>query len=77
MQKLKENAVPIQSNCPPTLNFRFPSTTGKSNSSRGLLLGQRGEAEVRLDDAEVGEEGLGLLVGDGRVDNNIISLISS
>jgi len=41
--------------------------------SGGLLLGQRGEAEVWLDDAEVGEQSLGLFVLDGRVDNDIVS----
>lgn len=42
-------------------------------SSRGLLLWKRGESEVRLDDAEVGEELLGLLVLDGWVDNDIVT----
>lgn len=40
---------------------------------RGLLLWERGESEVWLDDAEVWEEGLGLLVLDAGVDDNIVS----
>lgn len=39
----------------------------------GLLLWQRGKSEVWLDNAEVGEQGLGLLVLDAGVDNHIIS----
>lgn len=39
----------------------------------GLLLGERSEAEVGLDDAELGEKLLGLLVVDGRVDNDIVT----
>ena len=39
----------------------------------GLLNWERSEAEVWLHDAEVGEEGLGLLVADGGVDNDIIT----
>jgi hypothetical protein len=38
-----------------------------------LLLGERGESEVRLDDAELGEQGLGLLVLDGGVDNDVLT----
>ena len=38
-----------------------------------LLLRERGESEVRLDDAELGEELLGLLVVDGGVDNDIVT----
>ena len=38
-----------------------------------LLLGQRSEAEVGLDDSELGEEGLGLLVGDGRGDDDVVT----
>ena len=43
------------------------------NSSGSLLLWQRGESEVRLDDAELREQGLGFLILDARVNNNIIS----
>lgn len=39
----------------------------------GLLLGKGSEAEVRLDDAELREQLLGLLVGDGGVDNDIVT----
>lgn len=39
----------------------------------GLLLGERSESEVRLDNAELGEELLGLLVVDGGVDDDIIT----
>lgn len=39
----------------------------------GLLLGQRSETKVRLDDAEVGEELLGLLVADAGVDDDIVT----
>lgn len=38
-----------------------------------LLLGEGSESEVRLDDAELGEESLGLLVLDRGVDNDIIT----
>jgi hypothetical protein len=38
-----------------------------------LLLGERGESEVRLDNAELGEEGLGLLVLDGGVDDDVLT----
>lgn len=40
---------------------------------RGLLLWERGEAQVWLHDAELGEEGLGLVVGDGGVDDDVVS----
>jgi hypothetical protein len=39
----------------------------------GLVLGKGSESEVGLDDAEVGEEGLGLVVLDGGVDNDIVT----
>lgn len=39
----------------------------------GLLLWQRSESEVWLDNSEIREEGLGLLVLDGGVDNHIIT----
>lgn len=38
-----------------------------------LLLGERSESEVGLDDAELGEEVLGLVVADGGVDNDIVT----
>jgi hypothetical protein len=38
-----------------------------------LLLGERGESEVRLDNAELGEEGFGLLVLDGGVDDDVLT----
>jgi len=38
-----------------------------------LLLGQRGKSEVWLDDTELREQGLGLLILDARVDNNIVT----
>jgi hypothetical protein len=38
-----------------------------------LLLGERGESEVRLDNAELGEEGLGLLVLDGGMDDDVLT----
>lgn len=41
--------------------------------SRGLLLSQRSESQVWLDDSELWEECLGLLVGDGWMDDDIIS----
>ena len=42
-------------------------------ASRGLLLGQRGEAQVGLDGAELGEQLLGLLVLDGGVDDDVVA----
>lgn len=42
-------------------------------SRSSLGLGQRSEAEVRLDDAELREQGLGLLVLDTGVNNDIIT----
>lgn len=38
-----------------------------------LVLGQGSESEVGLDDAELGEEGLGLLVLDRGVDNDVLT----
>jgi hypothetical protein len=43
------------------------------HGSGGLLLRQRSESEVWLDNPEVGEEGLGLLVLDAGVHNHVIS----
>jgi len=43
------------------------------DGGRGLLLWQRGEAEIRLDDAEFGEEGLGLFVLDAGVHDDVVS----
>jgi hypothetical protein len=40
---------------------------------RGLLLWQRCESKIWLDDAEVGEQSLGLLVLDTGVDNDIVT----
>jgi hypothetical protein len=42
-------------------------------SCGGLVFWQRGKSEVWLDNAEVREEGLGLLVLDARVNNHIIA----
>lgn len=42
-------------------------------SSSGLLLGQGGEPQVRLDDPEVWEELLCLLILDGRMHNHIVT----
>lgn len=42
-------------------------------SSSGLFDWKRGEAEVWLDNTEVGEECLGLLIGDAWVNDNIIA----
>lgn len=41
--------------------------------SGSLLLGQGSEAQVRLDDAEVGEQLLGLLILDRGVDNHVVA----
>ena len=38
-----------------------------------LSLGKAGEAQVRLDNAEAREQLLGLLVGDGRSDNDVVA----
>ena len=42
-------------------------------SSGGLVKRKRSEAEIWLHNAGIGEEVLGLLVGDSWVDNNIIA----
>lgn len=42
-------------------------------SGASLLLCERGEPQVRLDDAEVREEILGLLVGNGWVNNDVVT----
>jgi hypothetical protein len=39
----------------------------------GLVLRKGSKSEVGLDNAEVGEEGLGLVVLDGGVDNDIVT----
>jgi hypothetical protein len=44
-----------------------------SLGGRGIALGERSISEVWLDDSEVGEESLGLLILNARVDNNIVS----
>jgi hypothetical protein len=46
---------------------------GYLDVSRGLLLWQRSESKIWLDDAELGEQGLGLVILDAGVDDNIIS----
>ena len=51
----------------------LPHSSSDLNSRGGLLLWQRGKSEIRLDDAELGEQGLGLLVLDAGVDNHIIT----
>jgi hypothetical protein len=43
------------------------------DASGSLLLGQWGEPQVRLDDAEVGEQLLGLLILDRGVDNDVVT----
>jgi len=48
-------------------------TASQSDVGGSLLLWQWGESEVWLDDAEVREEGLGLLVLDGWSNDNIIT----
>jgi hypothetical protein len=58
--------------------FGLPSLTEnhlspQSSRCRGLVLGERGEAQVRLDNVHLGEE-LGSLVAlDGGVDNDIVT----
>lgn len=55
----------------------FPHASEKhlagSDSSRGLLLWQRSEAEVWLDDVDLREELLGLWGLDAWVDNDIVT----
>jgi hypothetical protein len=46
--------------------FPFPSISH-------LSLGEAGEAQVGLDDAEAGEQLLSLLVADGRSDNDVVA----
>lgn len=53
-------------------SYPHPKSTNLFASS-GLLLGQRGEPQVRLDDTEVWEELLGLLILDRRVHNHIVT----
>jgi hypothetical protein len=56
--------------------YRAPSYRPCSrilNASGSLLLGQWGEPQVRLDNAEVGEQLLGLLVLDRGVDNDVVA----
>ena len=50
-----------------------PNSLLKRLCGSGLLLRERSESQVRLDNPEVGEEGLGLLVLDTRVDNDIVT----
>lgn len=38
-----------------------------------VVLLQRGQSQVRLDNSELGEQGLGLLVGDRWVDNDVVT----
>ncbi|KAL2285203.1 hypothetical protein FJTKL_08420 [Diaporthe vaccinii] len=71
---------PRQMECCPAIAVKFVPrfrATGKrilaSYTTSSLLLGQRGESQVWLDDAEVGEQLLGLLVLDGRVDNDVVA----
>jgi hypothetical protein len=56
-------------------NFIYPPIQKLSDldSCRSLLLWQRSESEVWLDNAELGEQSLGLLVLDAGVDDNIIA----
>jgi hypothetical protein len=63
----------IDSRCATAHNQGDPSIRLVSCLSTDLVLGQGGEAQVGLDDAEVGEELLGLLVGDGGSDNDIVT----
>jgi len=44
-----------------------------SSRGSGLFLGQRRESQVRLHNAEVGEQFFGLLVLDARVDNDVVA----
>lgn len=62
--ELHPPSLPITSHLHPRLNL---------DVGRGLLLWERGEAQVWLHDAELREQGLGLVVGDGGVDNNVVS----
>ena len=48
-------------------------TSDATLRSSGLLLGQRCEPQVGLDDAEVWEELLGLVVVDRGVDNDVVT----
>jgi len=43
------------------------------NGSRGFLLWKRGESEIRLDNADVWEDLLGILSLEGWVDNDIVT----
>ena len=69
-------------------NFRVPASAGDraapfglpclpervfAQSSGGLLLRKRSEAEVGLDNVHLGEELLGFLALDGGVDNDIVT----
>lgn len=50
-----------------------PPHKSSLNSSRGLLLWQRGESQIRLHNPEVREQSLSLLILDAWVDNHIVS----
>lgn len=57
----------------PTPIIVTPSLSCRSNSCGSLLLWQRGESEVWLDNTELREQSLGLLVLDAGMDNNIVT----
>jgi len=46
---------------------------GDLDGSRSLLLWQRSESEIWLDNSELREQGLGLIVLDTRMDNHIVA----
>lgn len=63
----------VQGNADLPKDVVFYFTRTRLFPSSSLLLGQRGKTQVGLDDAEVGEQLLGLLVLDGGVDNDIVA----
>jgi hypothetical protein len=62
--------VPFTATTPRSLS---PPRLPRLDGGAGLLLGQGSESEVWLDDPEVGEQLLGLLVLDRRVDDHVVA----
>ena len=57
----------------PPIVALFSLSSSYSTGCGSLLLGERGKSKVWLDNSELREQGLGLLVLDAGVDDNIIT----